>query len=291
MNDPRFEVVGVLTMPDAASWRGMKIKENIVWSYAKELWIAPEDIKKPHSLRSSSKKRSTEAVESYERLQEKQIDFLVVVAYWQILPKHILELPKIWPINVHGSLLPEYRGASPLQTVFLDEKKETGVTIMVMDEGVDTGDMIDKKNVALPLSWTVKDLVKRIENETPSFLCDTLWEYGKWRLDRVSQDHQETTNTKKISKNDGLIVLTDTLQDVYRKYQAYALWPKVFFEYNKRVCTIDSLEVDAKQRESMKHQSWVNDAMKLNDAITSCMVKPSWKKAMTRDSFINGYMK
>jgi methionyl-tRNA formyltransferase len=126
--DPRYEVVGVLTMPDMPSGRGMKMQENVISTTVQTSPLAPllsergidSVIKKPHSLRLDSKKYADEAKETYERLQSLDIDILYVVAYGNLLPQHILDIPKIAPINIHGSLLPAYRGASPLQTVFLD---------------------------------------------------------------------------------------------------------------------------------------------------------------------------
>lgn len=290
--DSRFEVVGVMTMPDAASWRWMKMRENTIATYAKSLWIVEESIQKPHSLRLKSKKRSHEAIHATQRLQERNPDFLVVVAYGQILPKSILDIPIFGPINVHGSLLPKYRGASPLQSVFLAWESITGVTVMYMNEWVDTWDMIDTIKTPLPISWTVKDLIIWIETHTPKFLTDTLWEFAKWRLDRVPQDSSLVTHTSKIIKQDWYIALDELLWDVYSTYQAYALWPKIFFVYNEITVVVESLRIDEalyKAHNSTCRLSY--DTMQLNPAILSCTVKPAGKKSMNRESFINGYTK
>ena len=118
-------------MPDMPSGRGMKMQENIISQTAQQLHVTT--IKKPRSLRLDSKKYADEAQETYKRLQSLDVDILYVVAYGNILPQHILDVPKIAPINIHGSLLPAYRGASPLQTVFLDGLSQTGITLMKME--------------------------------------------------------------------------------------------------------------------------------------------------------------
>lgn len=293
VEDPRFEVVWVLTMPDAQSGRWMKMKENIIASHAKELCINESNIKKPQSLRSNSKKRWEEATETINWLKDKEIDFLVVVAYWKILPKKVLDIPHFGPINVHGSILPKYRGASPLQSVFLSGEEETGVTIMYMDEWVDTWDMIDIKKTKLPLSWTVTDLIQWIENTTPQFLCDTLWQFGKGRIDRTIQDPAQSTHTQKITKEDWRILFNESLLSVYRKYQAYALWPKIYFEYWSNSIRIEELVINESLMEDQWIHAWCTDKenLLLNTAIRNCIVKPSWKKSMSRGSFVNGYKK
>lgn len=291
VEDPRFEVVGVLTMPDAQSGRWMKMKQNVIAEYAYELWIDASDVQKPQSLRTSSKKRWDQAIQTTKRLTDKKIDFLVVVAYGKILPKSVLDIPHFGPINVHGSILPEYRGASPLQSVFLDGKTSSGVTIMYMDEWVDTWDSIDVLKTTIPLSWTVNDLIRRIETKTQDFLCNTLWEFGKWRIDRTPQNESQATHTSKILKEDGLIQLDDSLIAVYRKYQAYALWPKVHFDYQWTTVILEELTIDEESIQQYGNDSWCSaiSQLLLNPAIQSCTVKPSWKKSMSRDSFIHWY--
>ena len=111
------------------------MRTNIIKKTAKDLDI--HDIQQPHSLRLTSKKYADEAKETAERLEHLEADFLIVVAYGYILPVHILDAARIAPINVHGSILPAYRGASPIQAVFLHQEQKSGITIMLMSEGMD----------------------------------------------------------------------------------------------------------------------------------------------------------
>lgn len=289
MEDPRYEVCGVLTMPAAASWRGMKIRNNIIATHAESLGIDTAQIQTPHSLRLHSKKRWDEAKEATDWLEALKPDFLVVVAYGLILPESTLSIPYFGPINVHGSLLPKYRGASPLQSVFLSWESETGVTVMHMDAWVDTGDMINTLATPLAPQWTVKDLIQWIEAKAPRFLCHTLREFAKWRLDRQPQDYEMATHTQKMSKSDGLISMQDSLSGVNAKYRAYALWPKIHFSYNAATFTVESLSIDSLDDATMG-QPWCDpETLKLHPAILNCTVKPSGKKVMWWDDFINWY--
>lgn len=123
--DPRFDLCGVLTMPDMPVGRGMKLQENIIAQTAIAGGMLPTQIKKPHSLRVESSRYGQEAHDTIAWLKSLDIDILYVIAYGYILPVSVLDLPRIAPLNIHGSLLPAYRGASPLQQVFLDHHTQT----------------------------------------------------------------------------------------------------------------------------------------------------------------------
>ena len=117
---------------------------------------------------------SEEGRQFAERLTEKNPDFLVVIAYGKIIPQAILDIPNIAPINIHGSLLPKYRGASPIQSTLLNNDKETGITIMKMDATMDTGNMIDILRFTIPFSRTTKELIDEMKKIGPKFLNNTL---------------------------------------------------------------------------------------------------------------------
>jgi len=300
--DKRFDLVWVVTMPDAASDRGMKIKPNIIKQQALKLWVALEDIQTPLSLKLNSKKYSSQAQEFEQRLDEKEVDFLVVVAYGKIIPKHILKLPHIWAVNVHGSLLPKYRGASPLQSVFLDGQTESGVTVMLMDVWLDTWDMLSKLKTKLSIEWTVKDLINWIQDNSPSHLLDTLRDYAKWDITAQTQDDAFASHCAKIEKKDGLVEpFNESLISIYKKYQWYALWPKIYFVYNdNNRAIIESLEIDKNILSEREDKSlfWLfgepihtqRPLTNINPAIKNITIKPEGKKAMSRDEFNTNFL-
>lgn len=299
--DSRFDVVWVVTMPDAARDRGMKVKENIIKTLAKQhIWES--NIGTPHSLRTSSKKYGIQAKETKQWLESLDADYFVVVAYGKLLPKDILDIPHIWPINVHGSLLPEYRGASPLQSVFVDGKSQSGITVMHMNEWMDTGDMISKLKTSLPLDWTVNNLIARIWSHWPKHLLDSLWDFAKWNLKRVPQEEELSSHCTKIEKSDWTVdIFNDSLQSIYQKYQWYALWPKISFLYSAWNSTKRALIQEITLFED-KYDQWkekpilwlfwnpVHELKNLNPSIKTLSIKPEGKKAITWSEFQTNYL-
>lgn len=289
-SDNRFEIAWVVTSPDKPVWRGLQVQENIIKSTAKRLWI--EDIVTPEKISS----KSPEGKAFYNWLEAKKPDFLVVIAYWKIIPKTVLELPHFGPINVHWSILPKYRWASPIQSVLLDWEQETGITIMLMSEKMDEWDMIKILKFDLPLSWTAKEIISKMQEVWPKFLVDTLWDFGKWLVSNVPQNHEQATYCSKIEKEDWEVnIHVDTLEHIYNKYRGYYLWPKIFFNleinWEQKRFIIENIEVDNEIYDHQKHHPLVDKSNKLNIAIKNIWVKPEWKKLISWDEFIKGYIK
>lgn len=285
--DKRFEITGIVTMPDAPAGRGMKMQENVVKTKAKE---HNYDITTPNSLRLDSKKYANEAKQFQQRLIDKKPDFLVVIAYGKIIPQHILDIPTFWPINVHGSILPKYRGASPIQSVFLHDEKQTGITIMKMDAGLDTGDMIDIVKFPIPFEWTAKDVIAKMQEVWPQFLADTLRNYGKWLLGEAKQDDTQATHCGKIEKEDGLIdPYTETIQSIYSKYRAYILWPKIYWMHGNKRVIVEQLVLDDGLFAANKNKTLIANNMP-NPCIKTLVVKPEWSKSQSWEDFVKGYM-
>ena len=287
--DKRFDVAGVVTMPDAPSGRGMEVKPNIIKRTATELWIT--DIQTPNSVRLDSPKYWREAKDFAQWLKSKDADFLVVIAYGKIMPREILDLAHFGPINVHGSILPKYRGASPLQSAFLNWDQESGITIMKMDENMDTWNMIDILKFKLKFDWTVNDLIDSVMTKWPKFLDDTLVHYAKWLLWEVKQDEKQATYCQKFEKQDGEIdPFKDNLDSIYRKYRWFFMWPKIYFMMNGKRVVVESLKLDEKFFWEYKDNPLI-DGKILNPCVLDIVLKPEWKKWMDWTSFKSGYLK
>ena len=171
-----YEILAVVTNPDRPKGRGMKMVESPVKEFAKEKNLKiyqPEKVKKN--------------IEFIEEIKKSQPDVICVVAYGKILPKEILEIPKLGCINVHGSLLPKYRGAAPIQWAILNGDKETGITTMYMNEGMDTGDMILKEKVTIGEDETTGELWDRLSKIGGELLVKTLKEIEKGTAPREKQ--------------------------------------------------------------------------------------------------------
>lgn len=295
-DDPRFDVIWVVTMPDVARDRWQKKQKNIIKKLAESKEIP---VKTPYSLRTESKKHSKSALEMHQWLTDIHADYFVVVAYGKLLPKTILDIPRFWAINVHWSLLPKYRWASPLQSVFLKGENETWITIMKMDEWMDTWDMLSKLKTPLPLDWTVKNLISRIEKKSPVHLMDTLWDYAKWEIAGLPQNEALHTKCNKIDKKDWLVEIeNNSLESIYRKYQAYSMWPKVFFilkmsETNEKRVLIEDLVIDESIYDNTKKEALVSvswSVYSLNPAIKDISIKVEGKKAITWEEFRSNYL-
>ena len=159
----KYDIIAVVTNPDKPKGRGMKMLPSPVKEFALEKNLK---IYQPEKIRKN--------VEFIEELKNMNPDVICVVAYGKILPKEILEIPKLGCINVHGSLLPQYRGAAPIQWSVINGDKETGVTTMYMDEGMDTGDMILKKKVEIGENETTGELWEKLSKIGGELLVETL---------------------------------------------------------------------------------------------------------------------
>ncbi len=289
-SDSRFEICWVVTQTDKPAWRWMQLKENPIKIKSKELFTDKSEnfIQTPSII---NPEKGIEWENFYNWLKEKNPDFLVVISYWKILPQSILNIPTFGPINVHGSLLPKYRGASPLQSIFLNKEEKSWITIMHMNAWMDTWDIIDQLSFPLKFERTVKDLISALEKEGPKFLCNTLRNYGKRHIKASPQNETQATICQKIEKSDWEInIYTDNLEDIYAKYRAYAIWPKIWFKLNEKTIIIEELKLDENKYNENKKSSliqWKN----LNPAVTNIAIKPEWKKAMDWKSFCNWYFR
>ena len=187
--EAKYDVIGVVTNPDKPKGRGMKMIASPVKQYALEKGLK---VYQPEKVR-----KNTEFIEEIKGLNP---DVICVVAYGKILPKELLEIPKLGCINVHGSLLPKYRGAAPIQWAVLNGDKTTGVTTMYMDEGMDTGDMILKQEVEIGEDETTGELWDKLAKIGGELLVKTLKEIEKGTAPRQKQG-EEFTLAPMLSKD------------------------------------------------------------------------------------------
>lgn len=170
-------------------------------------------------------------------------DLFVVASYGKIIPKSILDVPKYGTLNVHPSLLPKFRGSSPIQSFILSGEEKTGVTIMLMDEQVDHGQIFEQQNleVSPPLGgetskWlNARQLEEKLAELGGQMLIDVIPKWITSKIKAIEQDHSQATFTKKITKEDGLVDLEkDNPEIIYRKFLAFQLWPSVYFFVEKK---------------------------------------------------------
>src|SRR3990167_3849204 len=176
-------------------------------------------------------------------LTAKPFDLFIVASYGKIIPKSILDIPKFGALNVHPSLLPKFRGPSPIQSFILSGEEKTGVTIMLMDEQVDHGQILSQKEFGnkIPASpagksnlksknLNAKELEEKLAELGEQLLVDTIPKWISREIKAVEQDHSRATFTKKINKEDGLVDLEkDSPENIYRKFLAFQPWPGIYY--------------------------------------------------------------
>lgn len=300
INDKRFNLVGIVTQPDQPSWRGMSIKPNIIKQYVSDhrnlLNIQDKQLSNfcqtPYTFKLHSKQHPWVWVQFQKRLTWCKPDYIVVIAYGKIIPRYILDIPHIAPINIHGSLLPKYRWASPIQTCLLNGDKQTWITIMHMSAGLDEWDSIDQLVIDLDYTTTTKDLISKFEHQWPAFLNKTLIDYATWTMQLYPQDHTLATITWKIDKQDGYCdILNEPLGLILRKYNAYFLRPKIWFTYDNKRIIIEQLIINRDNWKTKESAPLADSNYILNSSITHCVIKPEGKWSMSREERTRWYRK
>ena len=209
------QLLTVVTQPDRERGRGRK--------------LAPPPVKQAALLRNLSvfqpvRIREADAV---ARLRDLAAELHVVVAYGQILPKAVLAIPPRGTINVHASLLPRYRGAAPVQWAIANGETETGVTTMLLDEGLDTGPTLLSRTTAIGSQETAAALEERLATLGAQLLVDTLDGVARSSLVPTQQDHARATHAPLLTKHDGRLRWTDPATSIERKVRAFQPWPGV----------------------------------------------------------------
>jgi len=210
------QMVGVYTQPDRPSGRGKKLTQPPVKLLAEQAGIP---VFQPQKLRDPA---------AVEILRELAPDLIVVVAYGQILPKAVLDIPQFGCINVHASLLPAYRGAAPINKVIIDGGTETGVTTMYMDVGLDTGDMLVKRVVPIGPLETAGELHDRLARLGREAMEETLRQLCAGTLQREVQDDDQSSYAPMLKKEDGLIDWTHPAVQIHNQVRGLDPWPGAY---------------------------------------------------------------
>lgn len=207
------EIVAVLTQPDRPSGRGMHLTASPVKQLALQNGIP---VLQPTSLK---------ATDIQEQLTRLDADVMVVAAYGLILPRPVLQIPKYGCLNIHASLLPRWRGAAPIQRAILAGDTETGITIMQMDEGLDTGDMLLKRTCTIEQSDTAQTLHDKLAGLGASAILDALAAMQKGNLHPTPQQNSDATYAAKLTKSEARLDWAGNAADLERAVRAYYPFP------------------------------------------------------------------
>ncbi|MCT4617426.1 MAG: methionyl-tRNA formyltransferase [Candidatus Gracilibacteria bacterium] len=233
--------------------------------------------------------------EFFDKLNSLDLDFIVVVAYGKIVPTGVLTANKYGPINIHGSILPKYRGASPVQECLLKGDKKTGLTIMFMDEKMDEGDILAIKEVDIDIVDTQKEIFEKFVEIGPDLLVDTLKKVSTGELKGQKQNYEEATYCSMIKKQDGQIDFNLSSEEIYNKLRAYTPWPGIFTQYKGKKFAIEKAFFCENQPDNAE----VGDVIKTvsgeigivcgKGVLTLKQVKVEGKKSQDIKSFLNGH--
>ena len=214
-----YAVIGVVTQPDRPSGRGRAVTPPPVKNLAIELgipYIQPERLRQPDAM---------------EILIEWAPEVIVVAAFGQILRPNVLDLPRFGCINVHASLLPRWRGAAPIQAAILHGDAQTGVTIMRINPGVDTGPVLSQRALEILPEETAGGLSGRLADLGAQLLLETLPGYLEGKICPQEQDHSQATLAPMLKKEDGLLDVTQPAQALLRRVRAFQPWPGAYMPW------------------------------------------------------------
>src|SRR5205823_2453191 len=168
--------------------------------------------------------------QAIEEIHALKPDVIVVMAYGQILPRDVLEIPEIACLNLHASLLPRWRGAAPIQAAIAKDDPETGITVMHMDEGLDTGDILLQRRIDIRSNDTGESLHERLAQIAPEALLESVRLLATNAAPRIPQENALATYAPKLKREDGRIDWSDPAQTIERKIRAFNPWPGAFME-------------------------------------------------------------
>lgn len=268
-----MEVVAVYTQPDKPVGRKKILTPPIVKTIAVQNNIS---VYQPERLRETK---------TIEELKKIECDYIVVAAYGQILPREILQHAPC--INLHASILPQYRGASPIQQTLLNGDSKTGVTAMLMDEGLDTGDIIKIKEIDVGENEMAESLFDRLTDIACELTVDVLQNFDKYPP--LKQDESKSSHCKKITKQDGEVSF-DSASVLFNKYRAFTPWPGVYLASGLKLKKIEIAERDTQNISGeILHVDKASITVGCKKgSIKVLSVQPESKKEMDILSYING---
>jgi methionyl-tRNA formyltransferase len=276
------DVAAVFTQPDRPKGRGNQLAESAVKVAARELGIAvyqPERVRRP---------------ESVELLRGLAADLMVVVGYGQIIPQNIIDLPRHGILNVHASLLPKYRGAAPIQWAIANGEAETGVTIMQIDAGLDTGDMLRKERVSIGPEETAPELSARLAPLGAALLREAIREIAVGTISRERQNSAEATLAPILKREDGLVDWHLPAARIDSRLRGFTPWPGAYTSFRGQQLSIlrarpvnEESELSPGRLRAAKRSLFAGCGD--HTTLELLEVQPAGKKRMNAEAFLNGY--
>jgi methionyl-tRNA formyltransferase len=223
---PDFQIAGVVTQPDRPRGRGKEVASSPVKEAAVAAGIP---VYQPQKIR---------AEESYEYFRNAAPDVVVIIAYGQIIPARLIEIPRLGWINLHGSLLPKYRGAAPIHRAIASGETRTGLTTMRIDAGLDTGPILLKYETEIAPDETTPELYARLAEAGAPLIVETLRGLASGTITPTPQDSSQATPAPPLKKEDGRIDWLLPAQKIYNRIRGFQPWPGAFTQFRGKQCAI-----------------------------------------------------
>jgi methionyl-tRNA formyltransferase len=277
------DIVGVVTQPEKPAGRAQLIEPPPI----KKAFVGrarppgapvlqPQRIKDPHAI---------------DAIRALTPDVIVVMAYGQILPRGVLEIPKIACLNLHASLLPRWRGAAPIQAAIGAGDQETGITVMYMDEGLDTGDILLQRTIDILSDDTGGSLHERLAETAPDALLESLRMLATRTAPRIPQDTSLATHAPKLKREDGRIDWSEPAEVIERKIRAFDPWPGAFMQIggqNLKIFSATVVDLQGKPGEILKSKNELVIATG-KVALSLGEVQLEGKRRMNAAEFLRGH--
>jgi len=293
--DSEHEVVAVVTQPDKRVGREQRIepppiKKEITRSGGFQTAVGRSAAGKPPLLEVLQPAKIKDP-QTIEEIRGFAPDIIVVVAYGQILPRHVLEIPRLACLNLHASLLPRWRGAAPIQATIAAGDYETGITAMYMDEGLDTGDILVQRSVEILPNDTGGSLHDRLAQIAPEAMLESLRLVAAGNAPRIAQDNARATYAPKLKREHGQIDWSESAETIERKIRAYNPWPGAFMKVdrqNLKVFSASVVDLNGQPGEVLcSDRDLVVAAAK--GALSLAEVQLEGKRRMTAAEFLRGH--
>ena len=277
------EVVGIVTQPDKPVGREQRIEPPLI---KKALLSGAVALAIP--ILQPAKIKNQQAVEEIRALMP---DVNAVMAYGQILPREVLEIPRLACLNLHASLLPQWRGAAPIQAAVVAGDRETGITVMYMAEGLDTGDILLQRKLEILPSDTGGSLHDRLAQIAPQALLESLQLLAAGKAPRIPQDNALASYAPKLKREHGQIDWSESAEAIERKIRAFNPWPGVFMKLagrNLKIFSASIVDLGGKPGEILRSENELVIATG-NGALSLGEVQLDGKRRMSAAEFLRGH--
>ncbi len=285
--EKRYNLVAVYTRPDKAVGRKQEVQESPVKQRASQ-----------HTLPIEQPDRFD--ADTIKKLKSYKPDLIVVIAYGKMLPEAVLKIPEFGCINIHPSLLPKYRGPSPIQNALLSGEQETGTTIMLMDEGMDSGDILAQETIAIDPSDTYPTLSDKLSLCSANLLLQTLPAWVDGAITPQKQDVSRVTLCQLIEREDGHILWSNDASSIYNTFRALTPWPGIYSFWRRNDNRLIRLKLThiTYQKHSPQTPHHLGEIFELGEKIgVQCSegvifleeIQPEGKNPMPIAEFIKGY--